>query len=165
LSATLTAALALEAARQLGSRVKSLVLVEPVSFHLLQQEDRPEWAEIEQLGKAVLGAVAKGDDRTAAAAFMSYWLGRWRWRLSPERFKAAIAATIPKVALEFGIIIDAPTTLKEYAEIATPALFIKGGQDARADPRRGRSPGRDLAECQGRDARGRRAYEPVHPSF
>lgn len=121
------AALALEAARQLGSRVKSLVLVEPVSFHLLQQEDRPEWAEIEQLGKAVLGAVAKGDDRTAAA-FMSYWLGRWRWRLSPERFKAAIAATIPKVALEFGIIIDAPTTLKEYAEIATPALFIKGGK-------------------------------------
>jgi pimeloyl-ACP methyl ester carboxylesterase len=122
------AALALEAARQLGPRVKSLVLVEPVSFHLLRQGGRPEWAEIERLGKAVLGAVAKGDDRTAAAAFMSYWLGRWRWWLSPERFKSAIAATIPKVALEFGIIIDAPTTLKEYAKIATPTLFIKGGK-------------------------------------
>src|SRR5262245_47082879 len=94
------AALVLEAARPLGSRVKSLTLVEPVSFHLLRQEGRPEWADIEQLGKAVLGGVAQGHDREAAAAFMSYWLGRWRWRLSPKRFKRAIDGTIPKVALE-----------------------------------------------------------------
>ena len=111
------AALALEAARTLGSRVKSLTLVEPVSFHLLRQEGRPEWAEVETLGQAVLGAVAKGDDRAAAKAFMTYWLGRWRWWLSPERFKSAIAATIPKVALEFGIVTDAPTTLQDYAEV------------------------------------------------
>ena len=122
------AALALEAARTLGSRVKSLALIEPVSFNLLRQEGRPEWAEIEQLGLAVLGAVAKGDDRTAAAAFMSYWLGRFRWFLSPERFKAAITATIPKVALEFGIAIDAPTTLEDYAEITAPTLLVKGGK-------------------------------------
>jgi pimeloyl-ACP methyl ester carboxylesterase len=122
------AALALEAARRLGSRVKSLTLVEPVSFHLLRQERRHEWAEIEQLGKAVLGGVAKGDDREAAAAFMSYWLGRWRWRLSPKRFKSAIAATIPKVALEFGIIVDTPTTLNDYAKIITPTLLIKGSK-------------------------------------
>jgi len=122
------AALALEAARTLGSRVKSLALIEPVSFHLLRQEGRPEWAEVEQLGLAVLGAVAKGDDRKAAAAFMSYWLGRFRWFLSPERFKAAITATIPKVALEFGIAIDAPTTLEDYAEITAPTLLVKGGK-------------------------------------
>jgi len=121
------AALALEAARTLGPRVKSLTLVEPVSFHLLRQEGRPEWAGVETLGHAVLGAVAKGDDRTAAKAFMTYWLGRWRWWLSPERFKSAIAATIPKVALEFAIAIDAPTTLQDYAEIAATTLLIVGG--------------------------------------
>jgi pimeloyl-ACP methyl ester carboxylesterase len=120
------AALALEAACILGSRVKSLALVEPVSFHLLRQEGRPEWAEIEKLGTAVLGAVAKGDDRAAAAAFMRYWLGRFRWFISPERFKAAITATIPKVALEFGMAIDAPTTLQDYAEITAPTLLVKG---------------------------------------
>jgi pimeloyl-ACP methyl ester carboxylesterase len=122
------AALLLEAARTLGSRVKSLVLVEPVSFHLLRQEDRPEWSEVETLGRAVLGPVAQGDDRAAAKAFMSYWLGRWRWWLSPERFKSAIAATIPKVALEFGIVVAAPTTLAEYAEVTAPVLLIKGGR-------------------------------------
>lgn len=122
------AALALEATRTLGSRVKSLVLIEPVSFHLLRQEGRPEWAEVERLSKAVLGAVAKGDDRAAAAAFMSYWLGRLRWFIAPERFKSAITATIPKVALEFGIIVEAPTTLEDYAEITAPTLLVKGGK-------------------------------------
>jgi pimeloyl-ACP methyl ester carboxylesterase len=122
------AALALEAARTLGSSVKSLTLIEPVSFHLLRQKGRSEWAEVEQLGKAVLGAVAKGDDRKAARAFMSYWLGRLRWFLSPERFKTAITATIPKVALEFGIVVDAPTTLEDYAEITAPTLLVKGAK-------------------------------------
>jgi pimeloyl-ACP methyl ester carboxylesterase len=108
--------------------VESLTLVEPVSFHHLRQERRPEWGEIEQLGKAVLGGVASGDDRAAAAAFMSYWLGRWRWRLSPERFKSAIVATIPKVALEFGIIVEATTALKDYASVTAPTLLVKGSK-------------------------------------
>jgi pimeloyl-ACP methyl ester carboxylesterase len=122
------AALALEAARTLGSRVKSLVLVEPVSFQLLRQEGRPEWAEVETLGRAVLGPVAAGDDPAAAKAFMTYWLGRLRWWLAPARFKSAIAATIPKVALEFSIAIDAPTRLQDYAAITAPTLLIAGGR-------------------------------------
>jgi pimeloyl-ACP methyl ester carboxylesterase len=122
------AALALEAARKLGDRVKSLTLVEPVSFHLLRIEGRPEWKDVEHLGVSVLEPVAKGDDRKAAAAFMSYWLGRWRWWLSPERFKNAIATTIPKVALEFSIAIDAQTTLQDYAKITAPTLLIVGGK-------------------------------------
>jgi pimeloyl-ACP methyl ester carboxylesterase len=122
------AALALEASGTLGSRVKSLTLVEPVSFHLLRLENRPEWAEVEGLGRAVLGAVAKGDDREAAKAFMTYWLGRTRWWLSPERFKTAIAATIPKVALEFAIAIDAETRLQDYAGITAPTLLIAGSK-------------------------------------
>ena len=72
------AALALEAARGLGSKVQSLTLVEPVAFNLLRTERRPEWAEIEQLGIAVLTAVSNGNDRDAAAVFMRYWLGRLR---------------------------------------------------------------------------------------
>ena len=58
---------------------------------------------------------------------MTYWLGRWRWWLSPERFKAAIAATIPKVALEFAFVTDAPTTLQDYAAVTAPTLLIVGG--------------------------------------
>ncbi|MGI8725980.1 MAG: alpha/beta fold hydrolase [Methyloceanibacter sp.] len=122
------AALALEAARKLGSRVKSLTLIEPVSFHLLKVESRPEWREVERLGIAVLGTVGRGDDRSAAKAFMSYWLGRWRWWLAPEKFKAAITATIRKVALEFTIAVEANAPLRDYASITAPTLLIVGSK-------------------------------------
>jgi len=122
------AALALAAARELGPKVQSIVLVEPVAFNLLRVEHRPEWAEVERLGMAVLTAVADGDDRDAAAAFMRYWLGRFRWWLSPERFKAAITATMPKVALEFTIAIDAPTRLHDYSSVTAPTLLIVGSK-------------------------------------
>lgn len=134
-------ALALEAARELGPQVKSLALVEPVAFHLLRQEAAHEWAEIERLGVAVLTAVNRGDDRAAAAAFMRYWLGRFRWLLSPERFKAAITATIRKVALEFGIIVDAKTTLRDYAAIEAETLLVVGGNT--------RKPARAVVEMLG----------------
>ena len=45
-----------------------------------------------------------------------------------ERFKTAIAATIPKVAPEFSIAIDAKYDLKDYAEIAAPTLLIAGSK-------------------------------------
>lgn len=122
------AALALEAARGLGSKVQSLTLVEPVAFNLLRVEHRPEWAEIEQLGVAVLTAVSNGNDREAAAAFMRYWLGRLRWWLAPEKFKAAITATIRKVALEFMILIEAGARLSDYASITAPTLLIVGSK-------------------------------------
>jgi pimeloyl-ACP methyl ester carboxylesterase len=122
------AALALEAARKLVPRVKSLTLVEPVTFHLLKVERRPEWREVEELGIAVLSAVGKGDDRAAASAFMSYWLGRWRWWLAPEKFKAAITATIGKVALEFAIAIEAEERLSAYAGVTAPTLLIAGSK-------------------------------------
>ena len=82
----------------------------------------------------MLGAVARGDDREAAKAFMTYWLGRTRWWLSPERFKTAIAATIPKVALEFTIAIDAETTLAGLCRDHRADAADRRQQDARARP-------------------------------
>jgi pimeloyl-ACP methyl ester carboxylesterase len=122
------AALALEAARELGPKVQSLTLVEPVSFNLLRAERRPEWAEVERLGRAVLSTVSSGNEREAAAAFMRYWLGRLRWWLSPEKFKAATTATIRKVALEFMIAIEAGARLSDYASVTAPTLLIVGGK-------------------------------------
>jgi pimeloyl-ACP methyl ester carboxylesterase len=139
------AALALEAARELGPKVQSLALVEPVAFNLLRTERRPEWSEVEELGRAVLSAVSSGNEREAAAAFMRYWLGRLRWWLSPEKFKAAIGATIRKVALEFMIAIESGRRLSDYANVTAPTLLIVGSK-TRSCPRRGRHAERHPAE-------------------
>jgi pimeloyl-ACP methyl ester carboxylesterase len=122
------AAMALEAARVLGNKVQSLALVEPVSFNLLRVEGRPEWAEIEKLRRAVLSAVSAGKDREAAGSFMRYWFGRFRWWLSPEEYKAAITATIRKVALEFTIATESNTKLADYTAVKAPTLLIVGSK-------------------------------------
>lgn len=132
------AVMALLAARELGPKVKSLALVEPVAFNLLRVEKRPEWAEIERLGRQVLDAVANGDDRAAAAHFMRYWLGRFRWFIAPQKFKAAITATIRKVALEFMLLLDTKTSLADYAKVTPPTLLIAGS--------RTRAPARAVAD-------------------
>jgi pimeloyl-ACP methyl ester carboxylesterase len=160
------AALALEAARELGPKAQSLTLVEPVSFNLLRVERRPEWTEVERLALAALSAVSRGNEREAAAAFMRYWLGRLRWWLSPEKFKAAITATIRKVALEFTITIEAGTRLSDYTSVTTPTLLVVGGKT--------RAPARavvdmhaehDATERHREGAQRREPYEPLHPSF
>jgi pimeloyl-ACP methyl ester carboxylesterase len=81
-----------------------------------------------QADLAVLTAVSNGNDRDAASAFMRYWLGRLRWWLAPEKFKAAITATIRKVALEFMILIEAGARLSDYASVTAPTLLIVGGK-------------------------------------
>ena len=159
------AAMALEAARELGPKVQSLTLVEPVSFNLLRVEGRPEWTEIEKLGVPCSPPCRTARTARRQAAFMRYWLGRLRWWLSPEKFKAAITATIHKVALEFMIAHRGRQEAQRLCERDRAHLADRRRQNSRADPRRGRHARRDLAQCGRHGDQGRWPYEPVHPSF
>ena len=156
------AALALEAAARWGPASRASCWSNPSRSIFCGK--RPEWAEVERLARPCLAPWQRAMTVAAAKSFMTYWLGRWRWWLSPERFKAAIAATIPKVALEFGFVIDAPTTLQDYAGDHRAHIADRRRLDACAHPRHGRAAGRDVAQREGRDGERRGPYEPVHPS-
>jgi pimeloyl-ACP methyl ester carboxylesterase len=120
-------AIALEAARLLGPRVKSLVLIEPVAFHLLRLADRAaEWAEVRDIGAAIQRGVAEGNPRKAASVYMSYWVGRPRWWLMSRKARANVVRTIGKVASEFGLIGRLETPMSAYAAIDAPATLLVG---------------------------------------
>ena len=162
------AALALEAARTLKDKVKSLTLIEPVSFHLLRLEDLPEWQDVEKLGVAVLDPVAKGDDKKAAGAFMSYWLGRWRWWIAPDSFKSAIAATIPKGGAR---VLNRPRCQEHGDGLCGDhrADFADHGIENAATNARGeRALEQDASQCRSSEIlKGRWPYEsrsPIRPS-
>ena len=126
------AAVALEAARVLGRGTKSLTLVEPVAFHLLRQARRvAAWAEVCAVGGRVQAAVQMGRPRQAAAAYMSFWIGRMGWWVMPAKRRRAIVATVGKVAAEFGIMEEFQTTLAEYAGVGAPVRLIVGGRTRR----------------------------------
>ena len=132
-------AMALDAARILGARVASLTLIEPVAFHLLRPAGRiSEWHEIHEVGERMVKALRLRHDAEAAAAFMSYWIGRWRWWLMSPKERQRCLATIGKVASEYEAMARRTPTLGDYRSIYAPTRLIVGS--------RTRRPARAIAE-------------------
>lgn len=123
------AMLSLEAARLLGPRVASLTLVEPVSFHLLRPGGQKiPLAQITRIARGVMEAMRAGQPKQAAAIYMGFWMGRWRWWLAPARLKRGVMETIDKVAKEFALIESMETDLDNYRAIHAPTRLIMGGR-------------------------------------
>ncbi len=123
------AMLSLEAARLLGPRVASLTLIEPVSFHLLEPGGRrTEHAQIARVAARVRAAMEARATGKAAAHYMGFWMGRWRWWLAPARLKRGVLETIDKVAKEFALIDSIEANLEAYQAIQAPTRLIMGAR-------------------------------------
>jgi lipase len=123
------AAMALEAARLLGpGKVRGMTLIEPVAFHLLSAGGyEAELATVRDVARRTIAGVAAGDRRAASAAYMGFWLGRFRWWLAPKKLKAPVMETVDKVAMEFAAIESQSTgDLSPYRAISVPTLLLYG---------------------------------------
>lgn len=121
------AAVLLEASRLLGSRARTLTLVEPVAFHLLRLAGwTAEWNEIQSVGHRIIGELSRGRADRSAAAYMGFWVGRLRWWLMPSKARRTIMKSIDKVAAEFAMLEIFPTTLSDYEAITVPTRLIVG---------------------------------------
>lgn len=116
-------ALALRAARDLGSRLASLALIEPAAFDLL---DGAERAEIDSVAGRHLELVVEGDLEACAAHFMGYWIGADAWAAMPAETRARIVGTMPKIAAEFRTLFRHPEALRTYRRLRAPTLLVRG---------------------------------------
>lgn len=125
-------AVALEAARALGPRARSLTLIEPAAFHLLRLAGRvDEWHEITNVGVRVVEALRLRRDRRAAALYMKYWVGRLRWWMMPRRARKSIVETAGKVGAEFEAVLHLSRTLGDYTSIEIPTRLVAGQRTVR----------------------------------
>jgi len=137
-------ATALRLARELGPRVHSLCVFEPVAFHLLPQ-DAPSRADILAVVASIGGAASRTD---AARSFIDYWNGAGTFDTLPEAQQARFAAQIDKVKLDFQALLGEPATLADCASLAMPALVLSGS----ASPRSTRELAAQLAGALGNAA-------------
>jgi pimeloyl-ACP methyl ester carboxylesterase len=119
-------AVALRVARAHADRVRSLAVYEPVAFHLLA--DR---SEITALAQDVARAVACGDYIGGFASFFDYWSGAGSWDAIPPAKRAAMAARLPKVALEFHAALTEPAHLADFEALAVPTMLLQGARSPR----------------------------------
>ncbi|NNU80439.1 alpha/beta hydrolase [Halovulum dunhuangense] len=106
-------------------RVRSLTLIEPVRFDLLRGgQDLALLTAIEALASDHVLAISEGRTRDAAAAFADYWGGVGTWDALPEPARASFLAAMPKVALEWGLLLDGAP--QAPADRSGPTLLIEG---------------------------------------
>ena len=118
---------ALNTARALGARVRSLVLIEPVAFQLLHLTGETRlWNEVARVARRHVELVAEGRDAAAARVFMGYWIGFLRWRLMPGAMRGQITGTMSKIAAEWDAMFASRDGPDAFAGIQAPTLLIRG---------------------------------------
>jgi pimeloyl-ACP methyl ester carboxylesterase len=120
---------ALHVARERPERIASLTLYEPSAFHLLKQLGRPgatALAEIVAIAGKTGEAVAAGDNRAAAAAFVDYWGGPGAWEALRPALQDALIRWAPKAPLDFAALINEPMLAGAYTRLPFPILIIRG---------------------------------------
>ena len=118
-------AIVMEAARHIEG-VRSITVVEPTLFQLLHETGHRQWPVITRMARRVTDALEAGNARRAARLFTSFWIGRVKWLLLPERHKRAISRSMKKVVLDFEIIDLVHRTPEHYGEIGVPVQLIVG---------------------------------------
>jgi len=120
-------AVALAAAHDHPDTVRTLALIEPVAFHLLDGEgDASAASEITRLAEAVWHGLITGDHAGAMARFVDYWNGAGTWQgLAPER-RQQLAETIANIGQEFAAVLGCRLVVEDYGSIAVPTAVLSG---------------------------------------
>ena len=125
-------AICLEVAKQNPAAVASLTLIEPVSFHLLNQPHyQRQWQEIKKLGTRVIQLVEQNRHKQAARYFINYWNGPFAWYALNKKIRQYICNSINKVAWEFSSLFKATHTIDEYQAVQMPTQLIVGTKTRR----------------------------------
>ncbi|HTT38891.1 MAG TPA: alpha/beta hydrolase [Burkholderiales bacterium] len=119
-------AIALHLAGSCLDLVRSLTLIEPAAFHLLRGMDSAALAEITGIGNAVRRAVVRGEYVSGFERFADYWSAPAAYADVPAYKRYAMAAHLPKIALEFHATLNEPTRLEDFRWITAPTLLLCG---------------------------------------
>jgi pimeloyl-ACP methyl ester carboxylesterase len=120
-------AVALRFALEQPEMVRSLTLIEPVAFHLLQQG----WAGRDWLlaeVQAIAAAVTRDRNGAGMSRFVDYWNGSGTWASLPEDKRSGLTRYAATVAENFAAAVAEAIPLETYRQIQAPALLLRGAR-------------------------------------
>lgn len=125
--------------RRLGPQVTRLTLVEPFFVQPLREagdtpEGRAAAAEATGQYEAFGDRFARGDVDACAEGFVDHWNGPGFWRALPDKAKAAIRATVPKVRKEMITTVEDTTPTSTLLAQAPPTTILVGNRTKLAPP-------------------------------
>lgn len=120
---------ALRIARERPGMIRSLTLIEPSVFHLLDGVGPGEqqlYREISDVAEGVRQAVHSGDLWGGMARFADYWSGDGTWSAMPTEVRIKISQRLVKVVLDFRALFEERAVIDDYAALPFPVLLICG---------------------------------------
>ncbi len=121
-------AIALLAALADPSRVKNMVLYEPVLFSVLEEEASGQ-ASFREIASVVSDADAfadAGNNDAAAERFIDYWMGSGAWAATPPALRASISESIVNVDAWWRALSLESTPLEAFRSLDMPLLYLVG---------------------------------------
>lgn len=115
-------AIALAMAVKMPDKVASMVLFEPVAFHLLSTYESSSYHQITQFAQQLKNM----PDISAAQAFVNFWNGKGFFEALPIKVQNQMAKAMKKVHLDFQGILAERYQLGDLPLIKCPALIMCG---------------------------------------
>ncbi len=123
-------AVALRFALERRARVRTLTLVEPVAFHLLNGAPGL-LAEVESVADALLSATGRGDYAGGMSVFVDYWNGAGSWSRLDRGVRRALGVHAQAVCMHFAAAAAERVPLEAYASLEMPVLLVQGARTPR----------------------------------
>jgi pimeloyl-ACP methyl ester carboxylesterase len=123
---SLGAAVACEAALQLGTRLRALIVYEPILFYLLRRYGESEaLADIESMTTAFFTHASRGDWETVGNRFIDYWAGPGAWAATPEDRRARMLPMLAPIAHEWESLGIDGRPIEDWGNIAAPVHLLQ----------------------------------------
>lgn len=122
-------AIALKIAMRHPQWIRSLTLVEPALFHVLNQsapDGRRLLAEVRALEGCINAAAAEGKPELALAHFVDYWNGQGAWARTGQELKRRLVRTLPAVIGNLAASLQETWPLGAVSFVNCPVKLIRG---------------------------------------
>lgn len=121
------AVVALRLAYKLEERVRSLVLFEPVAYHLLPEKDEG-LTEALLVAEVVGSKIRQGKYAEAAEYFLDYYSAPGTFSRMPDFAREILAESIKKVPLDFHALVHEPLAVEDYSRMKISVCLIASKQ-------------------------------------
>jgi pimeloyl-ACP methyl ester carboxylesterase len=126
------AAVALEAAMQLGAHVRTVIAFEPILFYLLKMlGENDAFVEIKSIADGFRDCAAREEWAEAGRLFVDYWSGAGAWAAMSDERRAGLLALLPNVVHEWDCVLPKGRPLVEWGRIGAPAHLIRAADTRR----------------------------------
>lgn len=124
---SLGGAVAMEAAAQLGHRVRRLVLLEPAAYPILRGQ--PIYEEVASLHAYTAEHGERGDWLAVAERFSRAFLGDAAWEAMPEDRRMRSASTMRHTVHDWSALLGSERTLEDWKRLLPSRTLVVSAAD------------------------------------